>query len=59
MTPTEAPMAEDIAIFVSKRFQRVAAAALCLIALQATISLSSCYPEVSPAASAARVHIGS
>ncbi len=51
-------MAEELAIFVSKRLQKVAAAALCLIALQATISLSSCHPEMTPAGAAARVHIG-
>ena len=51
-------MEEAVAVFVSKRLQRVAAAGLCLIALQATILLSSCYPELSPQATAARVHIG-
>ncbi len=51
-------MAEEIALFVSKRLQKVAVAALCLIALQATISLSSCYPELTPAGAAVRVHIG-
>ena len=51
-------MAGDLAIFVSKRLQRAAAAMLCLMALQALISLSSCHPEFTPQAAAARVHIG-
>jgi hypothetical protein len=46
-------MAEDIAIFVSKRFQRIAFAFLCLMTAQTV--LASCEPE--PAAmGAARVH---
>lgn len=36
-------MAEDITIFVSKRFQRVAFAFLCLMAAQ--LVLGSCEPE--------------
>lgn len=51
-------MAIDLAIFVSKRLQRAAVALLCLIALQALISLSSCHPEIAPSA-AVRVAIGS
>jgi hypothetical protein len=51
-------MAEDLAIFVSKRLQRCAAALLCLMALQALVSLSSCHPELTPQASPARVHLG-
>jgi hypothetical protein len=50
-------MAGDVAIFVSKRLQRVAAGLLCLMALQALLVLSSCQPEISPAAAAARVHL--
>lgn len=52
-------MTTDWALFVSKRLQRAAAAFLCLIALQALISLSSCHPEIAPSATAARVAIGS
>ena len=48
-------MAADIAIFVSKRLQRVAAAILCLIAIQFLFLLASCEPE--PVAMAARVAI--
>jgi len=51
-------MAGDLAIFVSKRLQRAAAALLCLMALQALISLSSCQPEIVPQAAAARVQLG-
>ena len=51
-------MAGDLAIFVSKRLQRAAAAILCLMSLQALIMLSSCHPEMTPQASAARVYIG-
>ena len=51
-------MAADWAIFVSKRLQRPFAAVLCLIALQMTISLSTCHPEMTPAGAAARVQIG-
>jgi hypothetical protein len=51
-------MAADLAIFVSKRLQRAAAALLCLMALQALICLASCEPEIAPQASAARVHLG-
>lgn len=36
-------MAEDVAIFVSKRFQRIAFAFLCLMAAQ--LVLASCEPE--------------
>lgn len=36
-------MAEDVAIFVSKRFQRIAFAFLCLMAGQ--LILASCEPE--------------
>jgi hypothetical protein len=50
-------MAFDMAIFVSKRLQRPAAALLCLIAVQGLVSLSTCHPELTPAASAARVHL--
>ena len=50
-------MTSDLAIFVSKRVQRVVAAVLCLMALQLTISLSSCHPEFAPSA-AVRVHVG-
>lgn len=48
-------MAGDLAIFVSKRLQRPAAALLCLIAAQLVLQLASCEPE--PAAMAARVAI--
>ena len=51
-------MSGDIAIFVSKRLQRAAAALLCLIALQGLVMLTSCHPELTPAA-AVRVAIGS
>jgi hypothetical protein len=51
-------MAADLAIFVSKRLQRAAAALLCLMALQGLVTLSSCQPEIVPQASAARVHLG-
>ncbi len=50
-------MAGDIAIFVSKRLQRAAAALLCLIALQGLLMLTSCHPELA-APMAARVLIG-
>jgi len=45
-------MTKACAIFVSERLQRVAATMICLIALQATILLSSCHPEFSPSAAA-------
>jgi hypothetical protein len=48
----------ELAIFVSKRVQRVVAAVLCLMALQMLISLSSCHPEFTPAASVAQVQAG-
>jgi hypothetical protein len=48
-------MAGDIAIFVSKRLQRVAAAILCLMVIQFVSLLASC--EAEPAAMAARVAI--
>jgi hypothetical protein len=48
-------MAGDIAIFVSKRLQRAAAALLCLMTIQLVLSLASC--EAEPAAMAARVAI--
>jgi hypothetical protein len=51
-------MTADLAIFVSKRLQRAAAAILCLMALQGLICLSSCHPEFVPQGSAARVHLG-
>ena len=51
-------MGGDIAIFVSKRLQRAAAALLCLIALQGLLMLSSCHPELTPSA-AFHVAIGS
>ena len=51
-------MAGDIAIFVSKRLQRAAAALLCLIALQGLLMLTSCHPELAAAPTAARVLIG-
>ena len=41
-------MVGDLTLFVSKRLQRVAAALLCLMALQAIVSLSSCHPELTP-----------
>lgn len=46
-------MAEDIAIFVSKRFQRIAFAFLCLMTAQ--LILASCEPEPL-AMGAVRVH---
>ncbi len=52
-------MAGDIAIFVSKRLQRAAAALLCLIALQGLLMLTSCHPELAATPTAARVLIGS
>ncbi len=51
-------MASDLTLFVSKRLQRVAVAILCLIALQAVTSLSSCHPELAPQPMV-RVAIGS
>ena len=51
-------MAGDIAIFVSKRLQRAAAALLCLIALQGVLMLTSCQPELAVSRTAARVLIG-
>ena len=51
-------MGVDVAIFVSKRLQRGAAAMLCLMALQGMLLLGSCHPEFTPAGAAARVHIG-
>ncbi len=50
-------MVNDLAIFVSKRVQRIVATVLCLIALQALVLLSSCHPELTPAA-AVRIHLG-
>jgi len=50
-------MAADLAIFVSKRLQRAAAAILCLMALQAVIVLSSCQAELAPQGSPARVQL--
>lgn len=41
-------MAEDAIIFVSKRFQRIAFAVLCLMAGQ--LILAACQPEVVPMA---------
>jgi hypothetical protein len=35
-------------IFVSKRLLRVAAAILCLMAIQMTLTLASCEPELVP-----------
>lgn len=52
-------MVADIAIFVSKRLQRAAAAILCLIALQGLLMLSSCHPELTTTPAAAHVAIGS
>jgi hypothetical protein len=52
-------MAADIAIFVSKRLQRAAAALLCLIALQGLVMLSSCHPELAAQPTMAHVAIGS
>ncbi len=52
-------MTGELAIFVSKRLQRAVAAIMCLIALQALVTLSSCHPEITPSAAAARVAIGS
>ena len=43
-------MAAAAAVFVSKRLQRAALAVLCIITAQATISLSSCEPEMTPMA---------
>ena len=43
-------MVSDVLIFVSKRLQRITAAILCLTALQMTLTLSSCHPEIVPAA---------
>ena len=54
----ERAMAGDIAIFVSKRLQRAAAALLCLIALQGLLMLTSCHPELAVSPTAARVLIG-
>ena len=51
-------MAVDIAIFVSKRLQRVTAAFLCLIALQGLLMLTSCHPELAVSPTAAHVAIG-
>ena len=51
-------MAADIAIFVSKRLQRAAAALLCLIALQGLVMLTSCHPELAAQPTMARVLIG-
>ncbi len=48
-------MACDMAIFVSKRLQRVAMALLCLMAVQGLVSLSGCEAELTPQASAARL----
>jgi hypothetical protein len=48
-------MAWDIANFVSKRLQRIAAAILCLMAIQFVSLLASCQAE--PAAMSARVAI--
>jgi len=48
-------MAGVIAIFVSKRLQRAAAAFLCLMTIQLISLLASCEPE--PTAMAARVAI--
>ena len=48
-------MAGVIAIFVSKRLQRAAAAILCLMAVQLVSMLASCQPE--PTAMAARIAI--
>jgi hypothetical protein len=49
-------MAESIAIFVSKRFQRASAALVCLTLAQLMVVLASCHPE--PAAMAVKVAIG-
>jgi len=49
-------MASQVAIFVSKRLQRPAAAFLCLMAAQLLLGLASCQPEPTPMA--ARVAIG-
>ncbi|WP_172448465.1 hypothetical protein [Caulobacter mirabilis] len=46
-------MAEDVAIFVSKRFQRVVFAFLCLMAAQ--LVLASCEPEPAAMGSARAV----
>jgi hypothetical protein len=51
-------MARDLTLFVSKRLQRAVVAILCLIALQATISLASCHPELAPQPTV-RVAVGS
>lgn len=52
-------MVADIAIFVSKRLQRAAAALLCLIALQGLIMLTSRAPELAVQPTMVRVAIGS
>lgn len=49
-------MTANLAIFVSKRLQRPAAALLCLMAAQLLLGLASCQPEPTPMA--ARVAIG-
>jgi hypothetical protein len=49
-------MAAQVAIFVSKRLQRPAAALLCLMAAQLLFTVASCQPEPTPMA--ARVAIG-
>ena len=41
-------MTADIAIYVSKRLQRPAAAVLCLIMAQLLVSLSDCHGEHVP-----------
>jgi hypothetical protein len=44
-----------MANFVSKRLQRVAAALLCLMALQLAPTLASCEPEMVPMAGAVAI----
>lgn len=51
-------MVADIAIFVSKRLQRAAAALLCLIALQGLTMLSASHPELTVQPTMVRVAIG-
>ncbi|HEX5379827.1 MAG TPA: hypothetical protein VFW47_14720 [Phenylobacterium sp.] len=48
----------DVAIFVSKRLQRVAFAFLCLVAVQLVLGLASCEPDEPALLGAAKVPIG-
>jgi hypothetical protein len=51
-------MAFNLAIFVSKRLQRPAAAIACLLMAQMLVTLSDCHPEHVPMGAAARTTIG-